>query len=93
LKNLDIIFNSVTATVINPWKVTTERLLLAIFEHKNFNVSILKSDVIKLIGIFHNITFKNSVNASKIKNVILVELYKITGDRSWLPSEINDLLF
>lgn len=93
LKNLDIIFNSFASIGINQSKFLTERLLLAIFEHKNFNVSILHGDTTKSIDIFNNTVFKNSMNASKIKNEIMVELYKITSDTRWLPSEINDLLF
>lgn len=84
--NLDIVFN-----ILNRVDKLLERFLLAVFEHKNFNVSILDGDFLKKPGTITGITFQNAVFATKNKSVILGRLYENTGDPKWLPQEAKDI--
>lgn len=87
---LDIIFNTFADTGIKSTKIA-ERYLLAIFEHKNFNVSILDGKFFKLPYIFHNTDVLNAIGATKNNDVIFVKLYELTGDADWLPTAVKDI--
>ncbi len=89
-EKLGVILNSFATTGIKSIKVA-ERYLLAIFEHKNFNVSILDGEFCRQAYIFHNTDVLNALNATKRKEEIFVKLYEITGDVDWLPQSAKDI--
>lgn len=87
---LKVILNSFADTGLKSTKVA-ERYLLAIFEHKNFDVSILDGELCREAYIFHNTDMLNALNATKRKEEIFVKLYEITGDADWLPTSVKDI--
>ena len=88
---LDVILNAFARSGIKSLKALAPRYLLAIFEHKNFNVSILDGEFCRDKYIFNNTDVLNAINATKNKDAISAKLYEITQDPGWLSQAAKDV--
>ena len=89
-EKLGVILNTFADSGLKTTKIP-ERYLLAIFEHKNFDVSILDGKFCRQAYIFHNTDVLNALTATKNKEAMFIKLYEITGDPDWLPSPVKDI--
>jgi hypothetical protein len=92
-ENLNIILNSFTLGIQGqPLKEKSlQRYLLGVLDHDNFNVSILDGEFINKKGRLDDAATLKTISASKNKDDIYVELYKLTKNEVWLPQEAKDV--